>query len=215
MAISVESLTVNPFAENTYVIVEDGEALIVDPGFFYQAEFDRLLRFLDAQKAQPVAVLQTHAHIDHIIGIPYVRARWPEIPVYMHPDEAVNWHRLSENAARFGFEIPPIPDITTALEPTPQFRVGHFSMEVRLVPGHAPGHLVFYFEEAGILIVGDALFQGSVGRTDLYKGDFETLATSIQSEIYALPDATVVYPGHGNPTTVGAEAASNPYVRRS
>ncbi len=215
MSFHVESLTVNPFAENTYVIVREGQALIVDPGFFYQAEFDRLLRILETHGAEPVAVLQTHAHIDHILGIPMVRGRWPHIPVYMHPDDLENWRRLSDNAARFGFHIQPIPDVTTPLYPTDAFQIGHFSIDVRLVPGHAPGHLVFYFADQGVLIAGDTLFQGSVGRTDLYRGDFETLAESIQSQIYTLPDATVVYPGHGGATTVGGEAVSNPYVRRS
>jgi hydroxyacylglutathione hydrolase len=209
----LHSFTVNPFAENTYVLSKSGKALIVDPGFFYQAETDRLLQYLDASGLTPVAVLQTHAHIDHIIGIPAVLKLWPGIPVYMHPDEKENWRRMPETAARFGFKMDPIPDTTIALETLGKIDLHGFEMEVRHVPGHAPGHLVFWFEEQSTLIAGDTLFQGSVGRTDLYMGDFEVLQAAIRSQLYTLPSDTVVYPGHGSSTTIGEEMHSNPYVR--
>jgi len=209
----LHSFTVNPFAENTYVLSKGGNALIVDPGYFYQAEIDRLVRYLDASGLTPVAVLQTHAHIDHIIGIPVVRKLWPELPVYMHPDEKENWRRVPETAARFGFKMDPIPDITTAFDTLGKVDLHGFEMEVRHVPGHAPGHLVFWFEEEGALIAGDTLFQGSIGRTDLYKGDFEVLEAAIRSQLYTLPETTVVYPGHGAHTTIGEEIISNPFVR--
>jgi hydroxyacylglutathione hydrolase len=209
----LHSFTVNPFAENTYVLSKGGNALIVDPGYFYQAEIDRLVRYLDASGLTPVAVLQTHAHIDHIIGIPVVRKLWPELPVYMHPDEKENWRRVPETAARFGFKMDPIPDITTAFDTLGKVDLHGFEMEVRHVPGHAPGHLVFWFEEEGTLIAGDTLFQGSIGRTDLYKGDFEVLEAAIRSQLYTLPETTVVYPGHGAHTTIGEEIISNPFVR--
>lgn len=195
------------------MLSQGGNALIVDPGYFYQAEIDRLVRYLDTSGLIPVAVLQTHAHIDHIIGIPVVRKLWPELPVYMHPDEKENWKRVPETAARFGFKMDPIPDITTAFDTLGKVDLHGFEMEVRHVPGHAPGHLVFWFEEEGILIAGDTLFQGSIGRTDLYKGDFEVLEAAIRSQLYTLPENTVVYPGHGAHTTIGEEIISNPFVR--
>jgi hydroxyacylglutathione hydrolase len=195
------------------VLSENGKALIVDPGFFYQAEIDRLVQYMDASDLTPVAVLQTHAHIDHIIGIPAVHTLWPELPVYMHPDEKENWRRVPETAARFGFKMDPIADVTVSLDTLGKVDIHGFEMEVRHVPGHAPGHLVFWFEEEGILIAGDTLFQGSIGRTDLYKGDFEVLASAIRTQLYTLPVNTVVYPGHGAETTIGEEMHSNPYVR--
>ena len=207
------SFTVNPFSENTYVISEGSKALIVDPGYFYEAELDRLTAYLDGIGAKPEAVLQTHAHIDHIIGIPAVLKHWPGIPVYMHPDERENWRRVPETAARFGFKMDPIPDVTTGLDALGKIDLHGFPMEVRHVPGHAPGHLVFWFEDDQVLIAGDTLFRGSIGRTDLYRGDFDTLASSIRSQLYTLPPATVVYSGHGPETTIGDEMVSNPYVR--
>jgi glyoxylase-like metal-dependent hydrolase (beta-lactamase superfamily II) len=209
----LHSFTVNPFAENTYVLSDGDKALIVDPGFFYQAEIDRLTAYLATSGLTPVAVVQTHAHIDHIIGIPAVLKLWPELPVYMHPDDKENWRRVPETAAKFGFKMDPIPDVTIAFESTGMVDLHGFEMDVRHVPGHAPGHLVFHFEKEGILIAGDTLFQGSIGRTDLYKGDFETLASAIRSQLYTLPEQTLVYPGHGPHTTIGEEMHDNPFVR--
>ncbi len=209
----LHSFTVNPFAENTYVLSKGGDALIVDPGYFYQAEIDRLIRYLNTSSLNPVAVLQTHAHIDHIIGIPAVCKLWPELPVYMHSAEKENWRRVPESAAQFGFKMDPIPDITTAFDTLGKVDLHGFEMEVRHVPGHAPGHLVFWFEEDDVLIAGDTLFQGSIGRTDLYMGDFEVLESAIRSQLYTLPESTVVYPGHGPHTTIGEEIISNPFVR--
>ncbi len=209
----LHSFTVNPFAENTYVLSQGGKALIVDPGFFYQAEIDRLTKYLAESGLTPAAVLQTHAHIDHIIGIPAVLKLWPDLPVYMHPDEKENWRRVPETAARFGFKMEPIPDVTIALETLGEVDIHGFNMQVRHVPGHAPGHLVFNFEDEGLVIAGDTLFQGSIGRTDLYKGDFETLESAIRSQLYSLPEHTVVHPGHGSHTSIGEEMRTNPYVR--
>jgi len=209
----LHSFTVNPFAENTYVLSRSGKALIVDPGFFYQAEIDRLVQYLDASGLTPVAILQTHAHIDHIIGIPSILKLWPELPVYMHPEEKENWRRVPETAAKFGFKMDPIPDVSISLDVLGKVDIHGFEMEIRHVPGHAPGHLVFWFEQDEILIAGDTLFQGSIGRTDLYMGDLEVLAEAIRSQLYTLPVNTVVYPGHGVETTIGEEMHSNPYVR--
>lgn len=195
------------------MISDGGRALIVDPGFFYQAEIDRLKLYLEASGLVPVAVLQTHAHIDHILGIPAIRSLWPGLPVYMHPDERENWRRVPETAARFGYKLDPMPDITTDLATLGKTDILGFELEVRHVPGHAPGHLVFWFEPDGVLIAGDTLFQGSIGRTDLYMGDFGTLQAAIRSELYTLPDNTIVYPGHGPHTTIGEEKQTNPYVR--
>lgn len=98
------------------MISQNGKALIIDPGFYYQAEIDRLVQYLGESSLTPVAVLQTHAHIDHIIGIPVVRTLWPELPVYMHPDEKENWRGLPETAAKFGFKMDPIPDVSICLD---------------------------------------------------------------------------------------------------
>lgn len=211
----IETLTVNPFAENTYILIRNRKALIIDPGFFYQAEMDQLLRLLDHHQAEPEAIVLTHAHIDHIIGIPRVLAQWPQLPVYRHHEEKHNWDSLVASAARFGVKVNAIPDTCIDLQPSSHVDLHGFDMEIRHVPGHAPGHLVFYFADDNALIAGDTLFQGSIGRTDLYKGDFNTLDEAIKQQLYTLPEQTIVYPGHGGPTRIGDEMYSNPFVRLS
>jgi hydroxyacylglutathione hydrolase len=209
----IETLTVNPFAENTYILIQDGKALIVDPGFFYQAEMDQLHRLLQTHQAKPVAIVLTHAHIDHIIGIPLVQKVWPHLPIYRHIDEKYNWDQLATTAARYGVKVSAIPDTCIDLEPGSNIDIHGFEMEIRHVPGHAPGHLVFYLAQDNALIAGDTLFQGSIGRTDLHQGDFDLLDRSIKQQIYTLPSETIVYPGHGAPTSVADEMYTNPYVR--
>lgn len=219
MITHVQTFTVNPFAENTYVLTkgpEGGptEALLIDPGFFYEAEMERLRSYLKAQQATLKAIVLTHAHIDHIVGISRVLSEWPDLPIYRHPEEEENWNRMPSTAAAFGIRLEPLQAQPIALFPASRVPIASFECEVRHVPGHAPGHLVFWFPNDGFVLAGDTLFEGSVGRTDLYRGDFATLEQAIRDQLYTLPDDTVVYPGHGNPTTIGEEAQSNPYVRR-
>jgi len=217
--IHVHTFTVNPFAENTYVLTkaQEGlatEAMLIDPGFFYEAEMDRFRDYLNTQQATLKAILLTHAHIDHIVGINRVVREWPEVPVYRHPEEEENWNRMPSTAAAFGIRLDPIELQPIALFPATRMNIASFECEVRWVPGHAPGHLVFWFKEEGFVLAGDTLFEGSIGRTDLYKGDFATLEQAIREQLYTMPDETIVYPGHGNPTTIGDEARGNPYVQR-
>jgi len=210
----IESLTVNPFAENTYILINGKQALLVDPGYFYKAEIDQLLKILEKHDAAPIAIVLTHAHVDHIIGIPLILELWPDLKVYMHPEEQVNWDSLPQTAARFGFTMEPIEAELTPLLPQDEFSLGSFTFDIRFVPGHAPGHLVFWFKEENQLIAGDTLFEESIGRTDLFKGDFPTLEAAIRSQLYTLPDNTIVHPGHGRSTTIAHEAVNNPFVRR-
>lgn len=215
----VQTFTVNPFAENTYVLTKSrqegpNDALLIDPGFFYEAEMERFRAYLAAQHAILKAILLTHAHIDHIVGISRVLSEWPELPIYRHPEEQENWNNMSATAAAFGIRLEPLQAEPIALYPTTRMNIASFECVVRHVPGHAPGHLVFWFPIDKFVLAGDTLFEGSVGRTDLYKGDFATLELAIREQLYTLPDETVVYPGHGNPTTIGQEALQNPFVRR-
>jgi glyoxylase-like metal-dependent hydrolase (beta-lactamase superfamily II) len=210
----IESLTVNPFAENTYILIKEKQALLVDPGYYYQAEVDQLLRLLEKHDATPIAIVLTHAHVDHIIGIPLILKIWPSLKVYIHPEEHENWDRLPETAARFGFSIAAIEAERVDLMPQVDYTLGSFCFDIRFVPGHAPGHLVFWFKEEAQLIAGDTLFRESVGRTDLFKGDFPTLASAIRTQLYTLPEKTVVHSGHGPSTTIEYEAEHNPFVRR-
>lgn len=210
----IVSYTVNPFMENTYLLIDDGEALLIDPGFADISEWEPASEKLKEANARLVGILLTHAHIDHILGIPLLRdVIDSELPVWMHPDDHYLWEYSSAQALMFGIQIGPLGNDPLPIEVGGNWKTGNISFEVRHTPGHAPGHVVFYREEEQLLIGGDTLFRDSIGRTDLHGGNFEQLETSIRKQIYSLPDNTRVLPGHGPETTVGYEKDHNPFVR--
>jgi glyoxylase-like metal-dependent hydrolase (beta-lactamase superfamily II) len=195
------------FVENCYLVVDEraGECAIVDPG----EEAGMILHKVAATSAKPVAIWLTHAHIDHVLGVPRVAAE-TGVPVWLHPADRPLYDAVPEQAAWFGLEAPalPPPDRTFAHGDT--VRVGELAFEVRHTPGHSPGSVSLV--GPGIVLGGDVLFAGSIGRTDLPGGDFDTLIASIERELLSLPDATIVYTGHGPQTTVGHERRSNPFL---
>jgi glyoxylase-like metal-dependent hydrolase (beta-lactamase superfamily II) len=197
------------FAENCYVVGDraSGDAVLVDPG----EDAALFLRRLAAERYRLTAIWITHAHLDHILGVRAVVAHTP-VPIYLHPADRALYDRLPEQAALWfdasSIQAPPPPDHALAHGDT--VRVGAFDFEVRHVPGHSPGSVAFVGH--GSAIVGDALFAGSIGRTDLPGGDTDTLLASIADRLLTLPDDTIVHPGHGPATTVGRERATNPFL---
>jgi glyoxylase-like metal-dependent hydrolase (beta-lactamase superfamily II) len=195
------------FVENCYLVVDEraGECAVVDPG----EEAGLILHKLAATSAKPVAIWLTHAHIDHVLGVPRVAAE-TGVPVWLHAADRPLYDAVPEQAAWFGLEAPalPPPDRTFAHGDT--VRVGELAFEVRHTPGHSPGSVSLV--GPGVVLGGDVLFAGSIGRTDLPGGDFDTLIASIERELLSLPDATIVYTGHGPETTVGRERRSNPFL---
>ena len=204
--VSVSGLTVGAFQENCYLLMAPGgaECAIIDPG----AEPERIIAAVERSGADPAAIWLTHAHLDHVGAISGLRRRW-DIPVYLHPLDEPLYAMASRQAALYGlpFEQPDPPD--RALGDGDVLALAGLRMTVMHAPGHAPGHVVFHGH--GIVLVGDCLFAGSIGRTDLPMSNPRDLALSLD-RIVALPDATVVYPGHGPATTIGAEAATNPFL---
>ena len=197
------------FVENCYLIGDDstGVAVMVDPG----EEAGRFLSELRKRKWSLDAIWLTHAHIDHILGVRAIREAHPGVPIYLHPADRALYDGLPEQGRWMGFsnlEAPPPAD--RALENGQTVKVGEFTFEVRHVPGHSPGHVAFVGH--GVILGGDVLFNGSIGRTDLPGGDFSTLMRSIQAEFLTLPDSTIVYSGHGPETTIGVERVSNPFL---
>lgn len=199
-----------PFQENAYLVScpVTGRAAAVDPGGGTPALLEAVARDgLDLE-----AILLTHAHLDHVDGIPGVRQQFPDVPVYLHPRDRPIYDAAPEQAALFGLPAPDLPPETRDLKVGVPFRIGEVTLDVRLAPGHAPGHVLFLSRSLEAALVGDVIFRGSIGRTDLPGGDTATLLNSIREEILTLPGETRLYPGHGPDTTVEMERRSNPFV---
>lgn len=209
---TVHAFTVGPFAENTYLLIESGKALLVDPGFAQEAEFNTANRKLRESGAGLLAVVLTHAHVDHVLGLQTVLDHY-DVPVFLSDEDRHLWNNFPSQAAMFGFRGEAFDFEPEPLPAREGWELGPFQFDVLYTPGHAPDHVALYSGKDGMVIAGDALFKNGIGRTDLYKGDMNLLARSIREQLYTLPDQTVVYPGHGPSTTIGEEKASNPFVQ--
>ncbi len=209
----LESFTFNPFQENTYVIYNDKkQCWFVDPGMYGPLEDAHILKYIAGNGLQPVAIINTHAHIDHIIGINTLVEKFG-IPFGMHESDQPLLRNAVGSAMMFGLDFKSAPKPDFFIKGDQTLSLGDDTLEVRFAPGHAPGHIVFYYPKGGWLIAGDVLFNGSIGRTDLPGGNFETLMNSIRTQLFTLPDSTVVYPGHGPATTIENEKKYNPFLQ--
>ncbi|PID03656.1 hypothetical protein CSV67_03155 [Sporosarcina sp. P2] len=199
-----------PIQTNCYILEdEEKNCLVFDPG----GDGEALLSELRKLSLKPVAILLTHAHFDHIGAVEKIRTAF-DIPVYLHVAEK-KW--LGSPELNGSAKYPVLPDVIchpadVLLHDEKYLEVGPFKMELRHVPGHSPGSVCYIFEDEGFAIVGDTLFQGSVGRTDLPGGDTETLLKAIHEKLLSLDDEMLVYPGHGPATTIGIEKDQNPYL---
>lgn len=196
------------FAENCYVIVDEQarECAIVDPG----EEAGLILHKIKETGAQPVAIWLTHAHLDHVLGVPRI-AEETGVSVWLHPADRPLYDAVPEQAAWFGLAAPPrLPAPDRQMVHGERLTVGELSLAVRHTPGHSPGSVCLL--GPGVTFSGDVLFAGSIGRTDLPGGDFETLMASIEHELLPLPDDTILYSGHGPETTIGRERRTNPFL---
>jgi hydroxyacylglutathione hydrolase len=205
--LEVITLTNGAFAENCYLLLEreSRQAVIVDPG----EEADLFLRRLRTERATLAAVWLTHSHVDHILGVGRV-VEATKAPVYLHPADRPLYQALPEQGTWFGLALEPPPPPTHELAHGQRLALGGLEFEVRHVPGHTPGHVAFVGH--GVALVGDVLFAGSIGRTDLPGGDAAALLASIRDQLLTLPDATVIYPGHGPESTIGRERRTNPFL---
>lgn len=198
------------FAENAYLVRcrATGAAVIVDPG----AAAPEILETIRAEGLRLEAVYLTHAHLDHVEGLPAVRDAF-DVPIHLHPADLPLYRRAAEQAAAFGMELAgDLPGIDHELVPGSTVPVGAHALQVRFAPGHAPGHVIFYEPDQGVALVGDVVFAGSIGRTDLPGGDMRQLLDSIRNEILTLPEDTRLLPGHGPETTVARERVGNPFL---
>jgi glyoxylase-like metal-dependent hydrolase (beta-lactamase superfamily II) len=210
--LNVQYFTFNPFQENTYIISNDKkQCWIVDPGMFDANETKLLLDFINENGLQPQAIINTHAHIDHILGVDALVEKF-NIPFSLHEKDMPVLQSAKASAAMFGFDITGVPRPTSYITEGQPLMLGNDEIEVRFTPGHSPGSIIFYYPKGKWAIVGDVLFAGSIGRTDLPGGSYGTLINSIKTHLLTLPDDTVVYPGHGPATNIGTERNSNPFL---
>ncbi len=211
-AVRIERFEGGPFAENTYLLTceSTGTRVVVDPGF---AARD-VIRALDLEGAAPEAILLTHAHIDHVDGIPLLVQRWPDLPVRLHERDRGYYEAVGKQASWFGLAPFELPEPTYDLDASLTVSYGdEIDLAVRYAPGHAPGHVMFVHEASSRALVGDVVFRGSIGRTDLPGGDHDLLLRSIAREVLTLPDDMELLPGHGPATTVAVERRTNPFLR--
>lgn len=210
--VEIKSFTFNPFMENTYVLFDETkEAVIIDPGCYEPQEQMMLIEFIAASKLKPVAVLNTHCHIDHVLGNKFVKEHFG-IELIIGEHELETLKAVEVYAPNYGFQAYEAAEADRLLKNGDSVSFGNTELKHLFVPGHAPGHIAFYDESETFIIGGDVLFDGSIGRTDLPGGDFDTLITSIKSEFFKFSDETVVYCGHGPETTIGKERGSNPFI---
>ena len=207
----IKSFAFNPFSEKTYIVFnENKNAFIIDPGDFSEVENNILNQFIIDNELKVQNILLTHAHIDHVLGLQKAFDKY-KVPILMHEMEKEILDRNPMDANRFGFFFKPFEGEISYLNENEIISLDEDDLKILLVPGHSPGHIAFYSEAQKFIISGDVLFEGSIGRTDLYKGYPQELLKSIREKLFVLEDETKVYNGHGNPTTVGFEKSYNPF----
>jgi len=213
--LKIKQFAFNPFGVNTFVVYDNDnyEALVVDPGMISDRERKFLDDFITVRQLKVKQIVNTHLHLDHCFGDNYVRDKY-SVKIAANVLDASLGKNLARQMAEFGMEIDNVDniDIDVTLNEGDNITVGNHLFEVLHVPGHSPGSIVLYCAEEAVAIVGDVLFRGSVGRSDLEGGNRRLLIDNIKAKLMVLPDNTMILPGHGPSTTIGAEKAANPFI---
>ncbi|HEX5111625.1 MAG TPA: MBL fold metallo-hydrolase [Saprospiraceae bacterium] len=213
MSLQVHSITFNPFEENTYfIIAPNNECIIIDPGCFDEKERKRLMDFISDNQLKPVRLINTHCHIDHILGNAFVAEQY-NLGLEIHEGEIPVLQAGMTIAGMYGIPYTPSPDPVTFLKEHDEVVLDGSKLKVLFTPGHSPASICLYNEVDKWVIGGDVLFLESIGRTDLPGGDFNILINSIRTQLFTLPDDVVVYPGHGPETKIGYERLFNPFLQ--
>lgn len=205
----VVKFTFNPFQENTYLLISDNkQCIVVDPGCYTQSEKEVLLGYIEKEGLIPVKLINTHCHIDHILGNKLISDKF-NLPLTAHALEVPVLLNSPKWGMQYGILCEPSPEITQMIKSGDEIVFGNQKLRVLFVPGHSPGHIALVNDEERYVIGGDVLFKGSFGRVDLPGGDLKTLVNSIMLTLFNLPDDYLVYAGHMEATTIGAEKKSN------
>ena len=210
MSIQIHSLTLGPFGNNTILLLNEQtqSAIMIDPSFGSSSTFGEL----HDQGIRLEKILLTHAHFDHIAGVAELsNSATPNLPVLLHPEDLPLWQRGGDGA-EFGYSIATCYSIRASLQDGQALHLGEDEIQVRFTPGHTPGHVIFYIPSIQTALVGDLIFRAGVGRTDLPGSDTQALIRRILTQVYTLPDDTILIPGHGPNTSVAYEKLHNPFV---
>ena len=211
--ISIKSFTFNPFQENTYIAFDKTkECIIIDPGCYDETENTILKSFIEQNNLKPVALVNTHCHLDHIFGNNFVANTYNLSPI-MHKADLPMLEYATISAIKYGLNLKKLPKTTNFIEEGDIIKFGNSKFNILFTPGHAPGHICLVNNEENIILSADVLFYLSIGRTDLPMGNHETLLNSIKEKLLILDDKMLVYPGHGPSTTIGFERQNNPFLQ--
>ncbi len=213
--LSIQTFTFNAFSENTFVVFDETrEAVIIDPGCYSREEQKELTSFIENHNLKIKLILNTHCHIDHVLGNNFVKDKY-NAPLLLHKIEESQLRAVKNYAPLYGFEGYREAEADQFIDESDIISFGNTKWKILFLPGHSPGHIGFYDAKEKIIFSGDVLFEHSIGRTDLPGGNFDTLIKSIHQNLFGLPDDVVVYCGHGPSTTIGEEKVSNPFCALS
>lgn len=210
--IQIKSFAFNPYQENTYILHDDTlECVIIDPGMYTGEEQNAFLKYIADNNLKPVLLLNTHCHIDHVLGNKFIYDTYGLFPQF-HKGEEIVLNSIVSYAPQMGirYEVSPLPQVYLSDSGTVKF--GETELELIFSPGHSPAHLCFLNKEGNFFFGGDVLFYRSIGRTDLPGGNHDLLISNIREKLFSLPDETRVYPGHGPATSIGFEKQFNPFL---
>lgn len=211
--LQIQAFVFNFASENTYILYnENKKAWLIDPGNMNDQETLAIQEFITENGLQIEKILLTHAHIDHVLGLQWAVDTY-KLPVTMHRDDKEVLDMFQISGMRFGMQLNPIHADIEYINEGDKISLDGEKFKIYHVPGHSPGSIVFHHENQQFMISGDVLFEGSIGRTDLYKGNYEQLIEGIRNKLFILDDKTQVFSGHGNPTSIGFEKQHNPFLK--
>lgn len=210
---TIRKFTFNAFQENTFILSDDSnECIIFDPGCSNTQENQELKTYVEEVGLTPVRLINTHCHIDHVLGNKFVSDTW-QLPLEAHAGEVTVLESGLQVSQMYGIAYTPSPPIAKYIEAGEEVKFGDSTLQTYFTPGHSPASLSFYHQQSKNLIAGDVLFYGSIGRTDLPGGNFDTLIKSIKEQLFPLGDDVIVHPGHGPSTSIGFEKDNNPFLQ--
>jgi len=210
--INIKKFTVNPLQENSYLLFDEtGECIFIDPGFYFPEEHEKVKKFVSDHELNPVLIANTHCHFDHIMGVEFIRKEY-DIKFLAHADDAFWVEAAIEQGEMFGFQIESVKMPDSFFNENDKIEFGNSALRIIHVPGHSPGHVAFYSEPDKVLLSGDVIFYGSIGRTDLPGGDYNQLISNINNKLLCLPSDVKILCGHGPSTNIGFEKSSNPFL---